>query len=383
MSNSRIQVLDSIRGLAIIGIILVNVISFSWPELYDSYPSSYWNTPIENLIHWILLLFVQSSFYPVFAMLFGVSMFFVFNSAKKKGMNPYTVFLKRLIILLIIGLTHAIFIWHGDILVVYALLGLLLLPFYQLRAKSLLTIGFTLWMVPNALYALFLFVSNSKFVPYENGTNIQEVITQYQSGFPDVFIQNFQDWLQLYSFFSFPFLFFSIFPMFLFGLSLAKSNLLSLIAVKQLNVNTIWCCSGLVGLFLKALPLMDNHNMLFTHLAEAFGGPILGLFYALSIMIFANKHTRLQAALSYVGRMSLSNYLFQSLTGFLIFKVFGFYGKASPLLTLAIAICILSIQLFLSKWWFIQNKIGPLEDIWRRLTYFQPWKSEYRESCRR
>ncbi|QCJ45421.1 DUF418 domain-containing protein (plasmid) [Bacillus sp. S3] len=368
--NSRIHIIDSIRGLAILGIILVNIPSFAWPEIYDSFPSSYWHTPAEKLLHDILSLLVQSSFYPVFATLFGVSMLFVFQSAEKKGLNQYFVFLKRLIILLIIGLAHALFIWHGDILVVYALLGLLLLPFYRLSAKLLFKIGLTLWLVPNAFYGLWLFVTKAVIIPYDNTSAIQEVIKQYHSGILAAFNQNIHEWSQLYSLASLPFIFISIFPMLLFGLSLAKSNLLSVIAENRLNVNLVLIGSGVIGLSLKALPLIGPSNMLFSHLAEVFGGPIVGLFYALLMVKFANKLAQFQTALSYVGRMSLSNYVFQSLTGFLIFKVLGLYGKISTIHTITIALIIISMQLIISKWWIKKFNCGPLENMWKKLTYF-------------
>lgn len=369
--KSRIHILDSIRGLAILGILLVNIPSFTWPEIYDSLPSSFWITPKDKTLHAILSLFIQSSFYPIFATLFGVSMLFVFRSAEKKDMNPYFVFFKRLIILLIIGITHALFIWHGDILVIYAILGMLLLPFYQLKAKKIFITGLIIWLIPNVIYALWLVRTGGVITPYDNTKVIQEVIKQYQSGLGSTFIQNVQEWTQLYNAASLPFVFISIFPMMLFGLALAKSNLLQSIADGRLIVNYALIGSGVVGFPLKSLPILEPYNMLFTHLAEAFGGPLVGLFYSLLMIRLGNNLNQLQTSLSFVGRMSLSNYLFQSITGFLLFKVCGLYGETSLTLTIAIGLLIMSLQIKLSKWWMNHFSFGPVEYLWRKLTYYQ------------
>jgi uncharacterized protein len=114
--NQRLNYLDAIRGLAIIGILFMNINSYSWPDLYDSFPSTYWNKPWDHFVEFFTYVFVQSNLYPVFAVLFGISMSFIFKGAIRKGLNPYLVFSRRLLFLLLIGLVHGLFIWHGDIL---------------------------------------------------------------------------------------------------------------------------------------------------------------------------------------------------------------------------------------------------------------------------
>ncbi|RHW35946.1 DUF418 domain-containing protein [Neobacillus notoginsengisoli] len=370
MNQVRIQALDSIRGFAIVGILLVNIISFSWPELYDSFPSSYWQSPTEQFLHNFSTIFAQSSFYPIFATLFGISMSFVFKSALRKGLNPYIIFSKRLLFLLLIGAAHAFFIWHGDILLIYAILGFLLMPFYRLKPKAIANTELFIWLIPNFLYGMYLYGSNFSLVPYNNSIIIQEIIDVYNSEFSARFFQNFHDW-QLSYVDSIPFIFISIFPMFLFGLAAAKSNLFNQFNKEKRILYVFWLISGALGLTLKTLFLIEPSYVLVIHLSEAFGGPILGLFYSLSIIMLGQRGTRIQAILADIGRTSMSNYLFQSIVGLIIFRVFGFYGKVEPIATLTLAAIIILLQALLSRWWLMYHNYGPLEFVWKKVTFLQ------------
>jgi uncharacterized protein len=92
--KERLLYLDVILGLPFTGILFVNIISFGWPQLYDSNPSSFWNTSTEQWIHEFLRFFIQSNFYPVFAMLFEISLTFVFKSAEKRDLT-LTIFFQE------------------------------------------------------------------------------------------------------------------------------------------------------------------------------------------------------------------------------------------------------------------------------------------------
>lgn len=383
--RNRIEFLDAIRGLSIIGILFVNITSFSWPEQYDSFPSQYWSSAIDKIIHSLISVFAQSSFYPVFALLFGISMGFVFNGAKSRGLNPYFVFSRRLLFLLFVGLTHAILVWQGDILTIYAVHGFLLLLFYRMNTKGLLLTAATIWILPNVLYAIFLFFINYHLTPIDNSVEIKEVIQNYHSSMLSIINQNTHDWLEQFSALNIPFLFISIFPMLLFGLSIAKSGWLAKTEEHAKMITTLWAIFGLVGFTLKLLPIFQPNYLLFLHLAEAFGGPLVGFFYALSIIkIYArgrhSRHSRhfgrIYESLSSIGRMSMSNYLFQSLMGLVIFKVFGLYGMVSPLFTLFTAYTVVLIQIQLSRLWLKKYPFGPVEHVWRRFTYLKSSKSK-------
>ncbi|MEI2356680.1 DUF418 domain-containing protein [Mesobacillus zeae] len=367
----RIEYLDAVRGLSVIGILLVNIHSFSWPEIYDSIPSAYWSSEFEQKIHHFLSVFIQSSFYPLFALLFGISMNFIFKGAAARGLNPYIIFSKRLIFLFLLGGFHAFFIWYGDILMVYAVLGFLLLPCYKLSKEKLFLFGLLLWLLPNALYGGFLFISDPNL---ENGSNlpiIKVVIENYINGMTGRFTQNLIDWLYLYNAESWPFIFVSIFPMFLLGLSIAKSDWTTWIQTHPAKIKKMWFLSGGLGLALKILPLINPLYLLYHHIAEAFGGPILGLFYALTVIRLSSKSKRFIKGLSSIGRMSLSNYLFQSIIGWTIYKGLHLYGEIPASINILIALLIVFLQTILSRIWLLSHSSGPIEQIWNRATYGQ------------
>ncbi|MFC0476922.1 DUF418 domain-containing protein [Robertmurraya beringensis] len=371
--KERLLYLDAIRGLAITGILFVNIISFGWPELYDSNPSSFWSSSTEQWIHEFLRIFIQSNFYPIFAMLFGISLTFVFKSAEKRGFNPYYIFSRRLFFLLAIGAAHAFLIWYGDILLVYAVLGFILLPFYRLKPKNILKAAVSLWTIPNLLYGFLLILYETELPKYNNTDVIQLVINNYQSNFINGFTQNLIDWSQLYTVSNIPFIFISIFPMFLFGLYFAKSHWITKISLEQFNSlrRYVLITTGIIGFSLKCLPIVKPNSLISHHLSEAFGGPIIGLFFVVSVLVLMIKTKCMLPFLSNLGRMSMTNYLLQSIIGFILFKIIGLYGFVSPITFILIPLGIIVIEVILSHFWLKKFSFGPIEAIWRMFTYPQ------------
>lgn len=369
--KERLLYLDTVRGLAITGILFVNIISFGWPELYDSNPSFYWTTPTEQFIHEFLRIFIQSNFYPVFAMLFGISLTFVFKSAENRGVKPYYIFSRRLFFLLVIGFIHAFLVWYGDILLVYAVLGYFLLLFYRLSPKNILLAATSLWVIPNLLYGFMLLLSGAQIDKFNNQELIQQVIVNFQSNMMNSFIQNIEDWSQLYTLSNIPFVFISIFPMFLFGLYFAKSQWISKIGLNQYRTLRIYLSitSGILGFTLKFLPILNQNSVILHHLSEAFGGPIIGLFYAMLVLLLISETDINMSYFNLLGKMSMTNYLLQSFLGFMLFRCFGLYGLLSPISTIFIAFGILVIQILFSRSWLKRHSYGPIEGIWRKFTY--------------
>jgi uncharacterized protein len=366
--KNRIVFLDVIRGLSIIGILFINISSFSWPENYDSFPSLYWNTSNEKWLHSLQFIFAQSSFYPLFSILFGISMGFIINRAIQSQLNPYLIFIRRLLFLLILGICHAFLIWHGDILTIYAVLGFFLLPFYRINVQKLLITAASIWLIPNILYAAFLYLNGAYLDTFNNYSVIKEVINQYQSGLLSALHQNVLDWLHQYDIQSIPFIVISIFPMFLFGLALAKSGYLNKLNDKSSFPHAIWILSGLIGGILKTLPIIKPDYLFYMHLAEAFGGPLIGVFYGLTIIKWGNK--AINKWVAPLGKLSMSNYLFQSFIGFILFKVLGLYGVTTPFINFFIAIIVIILQIGLSNYWLQTHQYGPIEKIWRNFTYY-------------
>jgi uncharacterized protein len=142
--NERIESLDFLRGIAILGILFINIESFAYPN-----PWSSWQYGFDNLIDhhtrfWVYFL-TQGKFYTMFALLFGVGFVIFLERIQKKtkGLNALDLYARRLLWLFIFGVLHAYLIWNGDILYHYAICGFLLLPFRVIKSKYLiLTVAF-------------------------------------------------------------------------------------------------------------------------------------------------------------------------------------------------------------------------------------------------
>jgi len=128
----RIEVVDILRGFAIVGILLVNMYGFAGMQLN---PQSY--TGLDRIVVILVLLFAQAKFYSLFSFLFGWGMWIQMSRAISKGINFVPLYLRRMLILLVIGILHGIFIWSGDILTVYAVLGMLLILFRKSSERTL------------------------------------------------------------------------------------------------------------------------------------------------------------------------------------------------------------------------------------------------------
>lgn len=148
--NERIDTLDYLRGFALLGIILVNILAIlsAQKPLPDSNDDSYQK---------FLFLFVEGRFYPIFSFLFGVGMYIFLTRAVIKGKNAMVLFLRRIIILFIFGFVHFIF-QPGEALTVYASCGLILLPFYKVRKEINLAIGILL-LILFAILATKIFMT--------------------------------------------------------------------------------------------------------------------------------------------------------------------------------------------------------------------------------
>lgn len=120
--RDRIVAIDIIRGISIFGIFLVNMMSFHSPLLYVD-PHTRWHQGLEKYTYRFIDVFAEGSFYPLFALLFGYSFVLFREKVVGQGMNFTVLALRRLFFLLVVGIIHAFFIWHGDILIQYSILG--------------------------------------------------------------------------------------------------------------------------------------------------------------------------------------------------------------------------------------------------------------------
>jgi len=162
-------------------------------------PATWWDSPLDKGTYVLIDIFVQGSFYPLFSLLFGYGLVLLYERTLKKGVAFYPLVTRRLMMLLLIGMIHAFLIWHGDILINYAIFGFFLLLFLKVSGKWMLMIGGLLWVIPNFLISI-LFIISTLLVPEIDGSSIydtamaEQSIAVYQTGsFVDIFTQRWND----------------------------------------------------------------------------------------------------------------------------------------------------------------------------------------------
>lgn len=380
--KNRIVSLDIIRGFAILGIFLVNMLSFHSPFLYIE-PLKWWKDPLDQGIYIFIDNFIQASFYPLFSILFGYGLVLLWEKTQQKGLHFYSIALRRLFLLMIVGLTHALLIWHGDILFNYALLGLMFLLFIKLSGKKLLVIGSLLYLLPNFLLLSMLALADLLMLATESTLSVPLLASQsmdiYQNGtFLEITKQRIADWTYTNNVFGLILMIFTLFPLFLIGAGAAKYKWFERTVQYRKGFMITFFITFILGILFKLLPYVGKVNVTTSFLQDMFGGPLLAISYGLIIAHLAetkwlNKPLK---AISYVGRMSFSNYLFQSILSTFIFYQYGLglYGRVSIAFGTLLVLIIYACQILLSWLWLKYYHYGPLEWVWRNFTYWNKQK---------
>ncbi|GIN97781.1 hypothetical protein J6TS1_36510 [Siminovitchia terrae] len=372
----RIQTLDVLRGFSLLGILLVNMISFHSPYGYYN-PYEWWKYGDLTVYTWLDIL-VQGSFYPIFAMMFGYGLVIMQRRSAIRGTSFLKISMRRLSILLIFGIIHAFFIWSGDILITYALMGMVLLLFLRLPGPWLMGLGWGLYLLPQLFFSGMLVLASlfdsASLADYIDIAGLQQSEIIYSTGsFMEITNQRILDWkannlsggLIIYLFL--------ILPMMMIGAGAGKMQWLEKAANQWKKWLVILLIALPIGIAVKTLPFLMGLTISFQYIQDAIGGPILGMAYIAAIVLIMRsaKVAKLLHPLSSAGRMSITIYIMQSVIGTLIFYHYGLglYGKISLATGTWLAFAIYIIQVVFAEIWLSKFKQGPIEKFWRFLTY--------------
>ncbi len=391
--EERIALLDVLRGFAIFGILLFNMSFFSAP-LYLEMAGMEWGSGTTDRVTEVLIrFFIQGKFYSLFAFLFGLGFAIQMLRAEAKGVRFGPLYRRRLLALLLIGLAHAYLIWMGDILTIYALLGFLLFFFRSRKPKTLLVWAVILLLVPVLLTAGMVMVAGGQALfgsPEDFAILVQNSMNAYSEGsFSEIMAQRAGDafFVTMGGLFSGP----GILAMFLLGAHFGRQQLFQDTASRLFLFRRIWLWGlglGLVGNLIFTIsmeyanPISPSMWTLVGTLGYTFGAPGLCFFYISSFVLLWQNPAwqRRLSPLAAVGRMALSNYLFQSVVCTMIFYRYGlgFYGQIGPAYGAGLTVLLFALQVLLSRWWVRHFRFGPAEWFWRTLTYgrLQPMRVE-------
>lgn len=376
--RERISSIDILRGFSLLGILLVNIIAFYVPMPHVMNLPEWFTDANDIIFHQYLDIYVQSSFYPLFSMLFGYGIAMQLVKVKKANASFYWFTTKRLILLFLLGLLHAYLIWWGDILATYAFCGFFLMLLVRLSAKWLFIIAISM----NGFFH-FLIISGlslSKELHKEVGDYavnilaIQDAITAYAQGsWQDAYVQRLADLSIQFSAEMWIAALFTILPYMLIGAAASKLKLIEH-AKKHWKM---WIVLGIVGiavgLSIKNAPILFTRTNLLEYLKVYVGGPILAIGYIGFIITLCHAKivTLLLSPIEKLGRMSLTAYLMQSIILSVLFYNWGYglYGQIDVLQGIYIALMIYIFQVIIAELWFIKFKQGPIEWGMKKLIY--------------
>ena len=389
-TNSRIQSLDLLRGIAILGILIMNIQSFAMPSAAYSNPMAYGDVTGLNLWTWILShLFADQKFMSIFSVLFGAGIVLLTEKKELQTGSSAKIHYTRNGLLLLIGLLHAHLIWYGDILVAYALCSFLVYPLRKLSSRKLLITGILLVSVPSILNGLFQFS-----LPYMPATEVQDLrmdwapssdmieqeIAAFTGTLSNQITQNSQQALFLETFVFMILFLWRAGGLMLLGMALYKSGILSAVHSRAFYIKSaiyslaIGFPIVIYGMHMNFTMNWDfQYSMFIGSQFNYWGSLFIAYGYISLIMLFAQSENyyTIKKRLSSIGQMALTNYIMHSFIGaFIFFGVgFGLFGKIDRSLQILIVGIIWIFQYLTSEKWLKNYKFGPLEWVWRSLTY--------------
>ncbi|MFW6347006.1 MAG: DUF418 domain-containing protein [Cyclonatronaceae bacterium] len=399
--GERIHALDALRGFAILGIFVINIrvfsgYSFMMDDLKNSLLLADWNAAFD----WLHTLLFAGKFYTLFSLLFGIGFAIQFIRASSTDRSFTLHFSRRLFFLLMIGIVHLWGIWFSDILVIYALCGYVIILFSRFPNMALLGTAFLVLLLPGA-HAWYLNAYEHVYTDYlytllSEAWNFMELPKasedQYTFQMRDLVevIQS-ESWSTVFSFnFIGPVLraymlaldarILKVLGVFIIGIYLGRHLMLHKLHENKSALIKIAFTGLIIGLPLNMFIAMDNATGLeqssilllkdtltpFAYVSLTMG--YVGAFFWLYRSGFQKTFNLLFSA---VGKTALSNYIFQSILGILLFYDVGlglgnYFGAAA--LTIA-TILIFGFQIIVSILWLKRYRFGPLEWLWRMLTY--------------
>lgn len=396
--TERIQALDAIRGFALLGILLMNIEGMVGPLMASISGVNPALTGADRWMDTAIYLLVQGKFFPLFSMLFGMGFAIMLARAQAAGRPFVAVYLRRVLALLAIGLAHAFFVWAGDILVTYALMGLVMLIFFRGTPQSRLPKwGIALMLVPAAFTLAFgLLGSAMQAMPEDASVEFNKALAEqgreiamqieaqrqaYGSGsFADATAQRIDDFLGMIAFVVIYGAF--ILGLFLVGAWFARSGAIArpqeharLFTRLRWVALSVGLAMVLVSYWLE--PTMDMGRLDIrastAQVLQMLGGAVMALSYLAWVVkaLHSPATARLFGLLGPAGRMALTNYLMQSIVATLVFYGYGLgYFEQLPRAWQPVFVfAFFALQVALSHWWMARFRFGPAEWAWRAATY--------------
>lgn len=411
----RIVALDTLRGVAVMGILVMNIYAFAMPLAAYYNPLLMGGSDALNMGTWFFThLFFDQKFMSIFSMLYGAGVVMMMDRADARGTPFGPVFYRRSGWLIVIGLLHGYFIWFGDILFHYALMGMVVFLIRKASPRTLIVVACSL--LPVALLinfggSLYMEELQAEVVAIEeqqaqgvtldaeqerkleewrqirpffapNDEDIAAEVAAYRGSYVDTLMQRAPFVAFMQTNLMLAFVVWRVGGLMLLGMALMKLGVLSgeRSAAFYRRMALAGYGAGLPLVILSAV-MLEAHRFDPLYVARYGGipnylGSILVAFGHIGAVVLVVKSDALRTIVSRfaaVGRMALSNYLAQSLVMTTLFYGFGLglYAEVSRFWQQGFVIAFVALQLLLSPWWLKHFRFGPAEWLWRSLTYRQ------------
>ncbi|MFC3418414.1 DUF418 domain-containing protein [Salinicoccus hispanicus] len=379
-SPERLFEIDAVRGFALLGILMMNIMSFAGPQIEGqlTMETSDIYTGSNAIVILLINILVTSNFYTMFSFLFGLGFYIFLSRAEKRPGSTYLLFVRRMIVLLCFGIAHAVFIWYGDILTVYAITGLMLLFFYRFKPVVNLIVAGVLLLIGTVfvlLLTLLMFsvrdMDMGEIAAPGSGFDMMSVAG---GSYMDIVNLNISvlSLMVTSNIVMAPF----VLAMFLIGLYVGQKGYFERLS----SINGLLWKVALIGI-LVGLPIKIVTGYAMTYgmddpmwsiasmLAYTIGGPLMSMGYVALLLLIMKRVRGLKALLQPVGQMALSNYIGQSILMITLFFGFDLFNTIDAVWFPGIVLSTFIIQIAISHLWMKQFRFGPLEWIWRTLTY--------------
>ena len=390
-ASRRIVILDALRGFALMGIALANFPEFSlWTFLSEAEQQAMPTAADDRVVRFVQYLLVDGKFYTIFSVLFGIGFSIIIGHAMERGADGFRIFYRRMALLLMMGVLHMMFIWSGDILMLYAAMGLLLPLFRHQSERRLL-----LWAFGCLLPLPIVVAAWRELTGFDPS---DWLYSQWWTvaGSQGIYEDNFATWLhdarsyadvqrfllqgaveRMWEFVAGQ-RYFKVLGLFVVGYYIGKRNIFQHLDEHRQLLATVCRIGFLVGLPLSVVYAYESVNghpwgNIVHELVYAASVYPLGLAYmaGISLLHLRWKSWRGWQILAYPGRMALTCYVGQSLLGILLFYGIGLGWGASTGLwpTELVSLAVFALEIMLSALWLRYFQFGPLEWLWRMLTY--------------
>ncbi|SFR60071.1 DUF418 domain-containing protein [Halorubrum sodomense] len=380
--SERITSLDALRGFALLGILVINIRVFSMPEQTLLNPNVYGDfTGLDYWTWFVGHVFAQSKFITIFSALFGAGVLMFIESKEEKGQDAVRLHLRRTAVLIAIGLLHAYLLWYGDILVTYGLTGIFLLFVRDLDARRLAGLAgvFLLFIPAVELFAAISIGGEAlagQWMPAEAA--IRQEVATYRGGWLDQMSHRVDSSFQRQTSGFIGSSFWRVGGIMLLGMALYKRGVLTGERSTAFYRRLVAGGAVGVGIVVAGVAYIEANDWsagaaLYWRQFNYVGSLLVAGGYVGLITLFVRWRGEgvVTRALAAVGRTAFTNYLLQTVIATTIFygHGFGLFGYVSRVEAMGIVVAIWAVQIVLSVLWLRYFRFGPVEWVWRTLTY--------------